>query len=186
MKTPFNNDEQPSEEWKKLKQFVVSSNSRNTTPNMDEEFEQSVVTRILVSSLAPVSAPDNFEEEVMRRIAAEAEPTINPATGWERIASALRTRTAAVIGIVALVSGGTLSIYTLSQNHVAQVAPIKQNTEQEINISPIQAQPNVKIEKQIPQQRAKNPTVKPDSNKLPIPGNKTQQSQDSKPDDDLF
>ncbi|MBI3231825.1 MAG: hypothetical protein HYZ51_01955, partial [Candidatus Doudnabacteria bacterium] len=77
MNTPLNFDEQPSEEWKKLKKFVTPSDALHNT-NADNDFEESVVTKILVSSLTPVKASDNFEDEVMRRIDAEAEPVAKP------------------------------------------------------------------------------------------------------------
>lgn len=184
MNTPLNFDEMPSEEWKKLKQFVTASDAKKETPNMDEEFEESVVTKILVSSLAPVTAPDSFEDDVMRRIAAEAQPTANPTSGWERITSALRTRTAAVIGIVALISGGTLSIYTLNQENTTFTAPLKQNIETEIDLSPVPVQLDTRFEKQpASQEKSKGSTVKSDSSKLPIPGKKTPQPPT---DEDLF
>ncbi len=184
MNTPLNFDEQPSEEWKKLKKFVAPLDARQNT-NADNDFEESVVTKILVSSLAPVKAPDNFEDEVMRRIAAESEPVAKPtAGGLERIASALRTRTAAVIGIVALISGGTLSIYTLTQD-TAHVAPLKQQVETEIDLSPVPVQLDTRFEKQTPQEKTKTPAVKTDSSKLPIKGGSTPPAS-TKDEDDLF
>ncbi|MBS1537525.1 MAG: hypothetical protein JST20_07245 [Bacteroidetes bacterium] len=184
MKTPLEYDELPSEEWKKLKQFVVSPSTLQNNSNNIEEFEQNVVTKILVSSLTVVPVPDNFEEEVMRRIAAEAEPTFKPLSNLERIVGLLRTQTTAVIGIVALISGGTISIYTLSQNSTL-VAPFKQNIETEIDLTPVPVQIETRFDKQTTQQKTKSSILQPDSIKLPIPGKGTHQPVNNK-EEDLF
>ena len=116
MKTPLDNEEQqPSEEWAKLRHYVSSPKGKDEAAG---SFEQNVVTQILLTS-PTVAAPDNFEDEVMRRITAEVEPVAPHA--WDKIVSALKSRTAAVIGIVALVTGSPTAPagWTVTYSNVA-------------------------------------------------------------------
>jgi len=185
MKKPLDYDEQPSDEWKKLKMFVTASSASQTNSKVDNEFEQNVVTKILISSLTTVPVPDSFEDEVLRRIAAEAEPTMIPANNWDKIVSVLRTKTITTIGVIALISGGTLSIYTLTQNSVP-VAPLLQNIETAIDLSPVPVQIETRFDKQTTQQKSKNPIFQPDTNKLPITGKKIHQPSQNDSEEDLF
>jgi len=173
MKTPLDNEEQqPSEEWTKLKQYVSSPKSGSGMP---EDFEQNVVTKILLSA-SSVKAPDNFEDEVLRRIAAESQPA--QPQNWERIISALKTRTAAVIGVVALITGGSISIYTVNQQPaqtiVAPLLPTKDAGE--MDLSPVRVERDTRFDNVKQVQKDKAASLMQDSSKHPVPGKPTQKS----------
>ncbi|MFN8359022.1 MAG: hypothetical protein U0264_03820 [Candidatus Kapaibacterium sp.] len=169
MNTPLEYDEQqPSEEWAKLRHYVSSPKSSQALP---DDFEQNVVSKILMSATG-VTAPDTFEEEVMRRIAAEAQPA--QPQNWERILSALKTRTAAVIGVVALITGSTISIYTVSQQPAHQlVAPLLPKQEAvEMDLSPVRVERDTRFDN-VKQSASQKAARTPDSINHPIPGKAT-------------
>lgn len=169
MKTPLDNEEQhPSEEWAKLRHYVATPKG---TGAVAESFEQNVMTKILLSSSA-VTAPDNFEDEVMRRIAAETDPLV-PHT-WDKIVSALKSRTAAVIGVVALVTGSSISIYTVSQQSAeTYTAPILQKNEAvEMDLSPVRVERDTRFDN-VKQTSSVKATRTQDSINHPIPGKAT-------------
>ena len=170
MKTPLDNEEQqPSEEWAKLRHYVSSPKGKDEAAG---SFEQNVVTKILLTS-STVAAPDNFEDEVMRRITAEVEPVAPHA--WDKIVSALKSRTAAVIGIVALVTGSSISIYTVSQQSAeTYTAPIVQkNDAVEMDLSPVRVERDTRYDNVKQFMKNKGTSLMQDSSKLPIPGKQT-------------
>jgi len=170
MKTPLDNEEQqPSEEWAKLRHYVSSPKGKDEAAG---SFEQNVVTKILLTS-STVAAPDNFEDEVMRRITAEVEPVAPHA--WDKIVSALKSRTAAVIGIVALVTGSSISIYTVSQQTAeTYTAPIVQkNDAVEMDLSPVRVERDTRYDNVKQFMKNKGNSLMQDSSKLPIPGKQT-------------
>ncbi|MBK9248051.1 MAG: hypothetical protein IPM69_08070 [Ignavibacteria bacterium] len=179
MKTPLDNEEQmPTEEWAKLRQYVTSPKGSG---DMTDSFEQNVVTKILLTS-STVTAPDNFEDEVMRRISAESNPL--PPQSLEKIVSALKTRTAAVIGVVALVTLSSISIYTVShQLGETYKAPLLQNNNaEEMDLSPVRVELDTRYDSFKKTGKSKGNSINQDSSKLPIPGNPTQKSHDTEPD----
>lgn len=169
MNTPLEYDEQqPSDEWAKLRQYVSAPKSSQALP---DNFEQNVMTKILMSA-SSVTAPDTFEEEVMRRIAAESQP-VQP-QNWERIVSALKTRTAAVIGVVALITGSTISIYTVSQQQAHPIAaPLLPKQEAvEMDLSPVRVERDTRFDN-VKQTSSMKAARTQDSINHPIPGKAT-------------